>query len=380
MDSKIINLFQSPPTERSRLVEAHLTDIFKKAGWSVSTQRHSDTAPDMLIERNGIKYAIQIKIVSEARGDRVLPIWSQAYLETKYAAKNDQNPLPIILAPRIGRNLAMQLLDHAAKYAPDAAIGVLDTQGLRIFRGSGLDGLDSEAAQNRKLPAGKSPTPVNLFSDLNQWMLKVLLAAELPENLLTAPRDNYRNASDLSKSAKVSVMTAFRFIEQLDQENYLDRSAAGLKLVRRRSLFERWQSASRITALEIPIRYILRRTPEKEIERILFSNTCCLGLFAAADKLNVGFVKGVPPIIYVPKLTEECLMSIGNIRPAEKHEQADVILRQSATPKSVFRGLVKVGKIPVSDILQIWLDTSSHPTRGSEQAEFIHRTVLKDIF
>src|SRR5690606_8937964 len=112
--------------ERSILVENYLADIFNQAGWSVNPQGSvADSLPDMLITRNGTKYAIEIKIAPEARGDRILPIWAQAYLQTKYVAQNDEKPLPIIVTPRISRNLTKQLLDHAAKYAPDAAIGIL---------------------------------------------------------------------------------------------------------------------------------------------------------------------------------------------------------------------------------------------------------------
>ena len=51
-------------------------------------------------------------------------------------------------------------------------------------------------------------------------MLKVLLAPEVPEELLSAPREQYRNASQLAEAAQVSVMSAFRFVQQLQVEGY----------------------------------------------------------------------------------------------------------------------------------------------------------------
>jgi hypothetical protein len=36
--------------------------------------------------------------------------------------------------------------------------------------------------------------------------------------------------------------------------------------------------------------------------------------------------------------------------------------------------------LPVSDVLQVWLDTSAHPARGQEQADEIRRRVLKPLF
>ena len=48
------------------------------------------------------------------------------------------------------------------------------------------------------------PESAPLFSDLNQWMLKILLAPPLiPEGFLLAPRERYRNASQLAEAAGV---------------------------------------------------------------------------------------------------------------------------------------------------------------------------------
>ncbi len=49
---------------------------------------------------------------------------------------------------------------------------------------------DSEVARAAHRP--------DLFSDLNQWMLKVLIGQRLPETLIAVPRDPVRNASQLA--------------------------------------------------------------------------------------------------------------------------------------------------------------------------------------
>jgi hypothetical protein len=36
--------------------------------------------------------------------------------------------------------------------------------------------------------------------------------------------------------------------------------------------------------------------------------------------------------------------------------------------------------MPVSDILQVWLDVAAHPSRGKEQAEQIRRRFLSPVF
>lgn len=64
-------------------------------------------------------------------------------------------------------------------------------------------------------------------------MLKVLLAPELPEHLLSAPRERYANASQLAKAADVSVRSAFRFVQGLQEQGYLHEAPSALALVRR---------------------------------------------------------------------------------------------------------------------------------------------------
>ena len=57
----------------------------------------------------------------------------------------------------------------------------------------------------------------------------------------------------------------------------------------------------------------------------------------------------------------------------------DLILRQAPAPQSVFRGLVHANGIAVCDVLQIWVDVASHPSRGREQADLIRKRVLETV-
>jgi hypothetical protein len=68
-----------------------------------------------------------------------------------------------------------------------------------------------------------------------------------------------------------------------------------------------------------------------------------------------------------------------SLRPCEVGEQPDVLLRQAPAPNSIFRGMVRADGAPTSDVLQVWLDVSSHPARGPEQADLIRERVLDPI-
>jgi hypothetical protein len=265
-------------------------------------------------------------------------------------------------------------------YAADLAVGVFDFEGLRLFRGPGLEDLDAEpSAQPSASRAVSAPASRNLFSDLNQWMLKVLLAPELPEHLLSAPRERYRNASQLAQAANVSVMSAFRFVQQLQEEGYLHESAPSLALVRRQDLFARWQASSDRPVREVPMRFRLPGGPRAQLGKVLGGGRACLALFAAADALHLGFVEGVPPCVYVQRVQPSSLAAWKNLRPCEPGEAPDAVLRQAPAPQSVFRGMVKADGVAASDVLQVWVDVASHPARGREQADLIRQRVLDPL-
>jgi hypothetical protein len=207
----------------------------------------------------------------------------------------------------------------------------------------------------------------------------VLLAPELPDNLLSAPRGRYHNASQLARAANVSVMSSFRLVQQLQRDGYLHESRAYLSLVRREDLFNRWQAAVSRRVKEAPMRFILRGDQKSELKRMFRSGRACLALFAAASALHLGFVGGVPPYVYVQRLGPANIAAWKNIVPAELGEQPDLILRQAPAPQSVFRGLVRADGMPACDVLQVWLDVSSHPSRGREQADLIRDRVLDPV-
>jgi hypothetical protein len=267
----------------------------------------------------------------------------------------------------------------ARRYAPDTAAGVIDFGGFAMFRGPELEELNAEgrepASPVRRLLHGSG----GLFSDLNQWMLKVLLASEVPEALLSAPRGRYRNASQLARAASVSVMSAFRFVQQLQREGYLHESAGHLSLVRREDLFGRWQSLSDRSAKELQMRFVLPGNPQVQLREALAQVKACLALFAAADALGLGFVVGVPPCVYVERLQPGSLPEWRNLRPCEPGESPDVIVRQAPAPQSVFRGAVRSAVVAACDVLQVWVDVAGHPSRGREQADLIRKRVLRRI-
>jgi Restriction endonuclease len=387
---------------RAAKFESLLADVFQRAGWEVQRgARAGNREIDLLIARPPYQYAVEMKVASEARRDRVLPLLSQAILQAQAAARYESElsaPLAVIAASHIPESLLPAIREFAHNYAPDVAVGLFDLEGLCSFSGPGLESLN--APHVRLVKRGIVPMRASasqLFSDLNQWMLKVLLAPRIPEPLLSAPRLEYQNASQLAEASNVSVMSAFRFVRQLQEEHFLNAESHRLHLVRIDELMRRWQAASLRSLKDLPMRWILRRDPEQQLrdavrayqksaedpqksERVASPPPrICLGLFAAADALGAGFVHGAPAHLYIEKAHQQAIESLGLV-PAEAANRVDVFLRIPPAREAVFRAAVSRDGMPVSDILQVWLDVAAHPSRGKEQAEQIKRRFLLPVF
>src|SRR5512145_3061896 len=108
------------PSNRGRLAESRLAALFEGAGWHVR-RYPNDPGPDLVVRRKGIAYAVEIKSAPEGRGDRLVPLFAQAVLEAAHAAAQEAAPLAVVVAPRISRRAAEQVIAFAQRYAPDAA-------------------------------------------------------------------------------------------------------------------------------------------------------------------------------------------------------------------------------------------------------------------
>lgn len=359
-----------------------LAGVFADQGWSVALAPEVP-GPDLLVSKGRQRYAVELKSSSEGRADRVIPLLSQAILQAMHhaARSSGARPLAVVRVGRLTKTLRERASRFHAEYAPQAAIGLIDDDGGRWFEGAGLEGLNAEPKSHAARRKGALPKRGHdLFSDLNQWLLKVLLAPELPEHLLGAPRRDYRTAAELAEAAQVSAMSVSRFIKRLREEGFVDESGATLRLVRRAELFRRWQAAASRATPELPMRFLMPGAPREQLGKVVARHPeACVGLFAAASLLDSGHVADGLPWVYVRKLPEFPDQAWPELVEVSPGQPLQLILKQAATPESVFRGAVQVRGAWVSDILQIWLDVSSHPSRGSEQADHLARTVLAPV-
>ena len=367
---------------RGRAHAKALADVFGEHNWSVMIEP-GVPGPDLLVSKGHQRYVVELKSSVEGRADRAIPLLSQAILQAMHHAARfpAAQPLAVVQVSRLTRALCKHASRFHAEYAPHSAVGLIDDEGGRWFEGEGLEALNAEPKPSAARRKGSSPKRSHdLFSDLNQWLLKVLLAPELPEHLLAAPRGDYRTAAELAEAARVSAMSVSRFIKRLREEGFVDESGATLRLVRRAELFRRWQAAASRATPELPMRFLMPAAPREQLGKVVAHHPeACIGLFAAASLLDSGHVADGLPWVYVRKLPEFPQQEWQELVEVPPGEPLQLFLKQAATPESVFRGAVQVQGARVSDILQVWLDVSLHPARGREQADHLARTVLAPV-
>ena len=166
-----------------------LTELFRRSGWKAKREPSiGDKVADLLISRGNQRYIIELKAASEGRPDRLVPLLSQAILQARAYAQafpEPAAPLAVVAAPVISPSAANSLISFLSQFAPDVAVGILDREGFRHLRRArasknSMPHLPRRAHRQQPAP----PESAYLFSDLSQWMLKVLLAPLLPEDLL----------------------------------------------------------------------------------------------------------------------------------------------------------------------------------------------------
>lgn len=377
-----------------------MEDLFARAGWRVKRQPSSGGG-DLLVRRGRYEYAVEVKAAVESRRDRLVPLLAYALLEAHPLGQlpPGASPLAILVAPRLSERSIEELHQYAARVAPNVAVGVMDLDGRVEMRGPGLEGLKAVPVEPPLLKPDVLPRqPFDLFSDLNQWMLKVLLAPRVPLPLLSAPRESLSSAASLAAAAHVSAPSAFRLLRHLSENGWLD-EVAPLRLVRVPELLRRWRAAAARPCREIRMRWLIPGRSDQLRQAILGYNVeehrkaklsrisdssgnarprVCLGLYSAADALGFSHVRGVPHYLYLERLAPSVFNALG-LSMAQPGDRVDVVVRLPRWPQALFRAAVVQDGVLVSDILQVWLDVSEHPARGAEQADEIWKRVLKAI-
>jgi hypothetical protein len=331
-----------------------------------------------IIARHGSKHLlIEIKELPQTRIRNLIGQLAAGALQAKhYAKESNAVPAVIVFAPRIGQRAMQEAHSFMDRFLPEFAWGVIDKRGRIRFLAPKL-GIDIKSPFPRSNSQKSQLKDHLLFSDLNRWMLKILLLSEVDDSLWQGPRDAFFTPNQLRHVANVSLDKAYRFVRMLEKNDFLRRTPGGLRLIRLRELIDLWFSEERLRpARRIPARSILGKQPA--LKALVSSNSVeaisALGGFSACNALEVLHAPVDLMEVHI-RVSVEAFLERFKLETCDDGS-AQLRLIASKHRESIFRGAVDRDGIKVADVFQAALDVINHPARGLEQAEHIVGLIL----
>jgi len=396
----------SSPEASERRWARHLLTALVADGWAVQSEVQvpgpaSSHHIDVLACKGPLTYVIEVKGARDGRSATLTSLAAQGLLQArKFASTIPGIPMVVVGAPRLSPSLIQAIRQFLAEFGDGASWGVVDESGLLELHGPGLADMRARASPPRPRAPREAASRVlhgraDLFSDLSQWCLKLLLSHLLPAKVQLIAHglpvaQPLRNASELAKIARVSTPTAWRTVRTLQEDSLLLRSEP-LEILRTEVLMSRWQATNSRQRTDIRARWLFpsrtgaleRLSDVLRVPRARADETArprqALGLFAAAELHGHGYVRGVAPHLLHEDPSPGALERLG-LTMASPGERVDVFVRKPRFLEAVFRGVTSIHGVPVADILQIWLDVATHPARGEEMARHLATQVLSRIF
>lgn len=329
-------------------------------------------------ELPGARLVVEIKALAQLRVQDLVGQLAVGAVQAEHRiGKRGALPLVVVVAPTVGGRALQAAERFMASYLPQIGWAVLDRRGRVQLR---IPTLDIDRQRRSAPPAtGRGARPEGrLFSDLNRWLLKILLLSGLDRSLWAGPAGGIHGAADLQRAAAVSLDKVYKFLRLMERHDFLRRTPDGLRLVRKRELIELWFAQEKLRpARRLQARSLFGSRP------VLTSLAASgagreagvLGGFGACKALGVLHAAVDSTDLHIA-MPEEAFLKRFELERCDERD-AQLHLLRTNNPQSVFRASVVKGKVQVVDAFQAALDVITHPARGREQAEHIVELVLK---
>ena len=350
------------------------------------------------IFRKGAESAllVEYKCVHAYRALEFRSLIGDAILRFQHSVKNSNEPnirlLVAVLMGRMSKKAAADLQDYAQKYLPDLNWILLDEFGVGLIH---VDGKDEELAVSASFKKESVHCPVssqgNLFSPKNQWLLKVLLLPGIDQRYWGGPKQKPQSVGELAEVSGVSQPAVSAFINRAEQSGFLKRSSQGFIIQRHQELLEDWAYALKHKRRDqVGLRFLYENEPEdrflKKIRDYCNKSKSCdqglpivLGRHLACHLLGIGRSNVRSACLYASRPQEEILSAL-DLVVDESRSASSLVLVRAAFQKAIFDSSALIDDVPVSDIVQCYLDVYPSIDRGREQAEYIYQKVLGPYF
>ncbi len=301
--------------------------------------------------------------------------------------QTDESQLALVSAPEVTRAVETQLEKFVAEHASERAWGFVDDAGdaRLVIPEYDLD----ERKRNVIVEAGAArialtthPGSVtvgrnqSLFTDLNQWLLKVLILNHAPPEVWDRPRLELRGPADLSRTDWVDVSQgkAYQFAHTLKDMGYLVWKRGVFRLVEVERLLDSWLAVARS---QRPYRTPVRSLMGDDVRRVFESNSTQYAFAGAlaAETYGLRHVSESIEEVYVfdaiDELMEEAMLEVC------EDTRATFYLIRPTDRAAVERAVQLRENHRVVDLIQVALDSSRRRARGPEQADFVVSEIVR---
>jgi hypothetical protein len=367
-------------------VEALLTRLGLRVGRATdATRSRSSRDLDLLGHLDdGRSFVVVVKRLGTVRHEDLVGRLAVALLQAReHSGVTGAIPLVLVALPQLTSSAVSSATAFMNRHAPEVQWGLVSFEhGAYIHAPRlGVEYSDYQRARRHRGTPGPRAGQ-RLFTDLNCWMLKVLLLRDVEANWWAGPVASVSSIPALAQAANVSMPHAYRFAQTFQQADFLRVTPDGLTVVRREPLLRAWMEHHRLQPRTVmSARWTFGRPaslsdafPVANAGEGLLPPRIAVAGFEACRAHGV--LHTTVPGLEVHVEASSAKATFGrDLEPCATRD-ADVTLIVSRLVQSVFRGAVVRNDVRYVDILQAALDVSVHPARGAEQAEYVLGDVL----
>ena len=394
--------------------ERRILDLLKKRGFRLREKEvrlsvedvDRELGIDYLVHWKDRSFALEVKVVQKL-ADWLFHSLSHSILVLQAARRlKEWDSLLAIYADSLDLRIVRRLKGQIALYAPDLWWIVADANGNLVAHLPSGDEEEIGDLRKRERALGfhpesvgsspsffnshwsKQDSPMLSFSDLDQWLLKVLLFARSQAEGWGGPRGPIRNLAQLAKLASVSPPLVYRWAAAMERSGYLSKQRRRVPiLVSLNALLAEWRGRYRVSHNKQIACSSVFGDHSQESFRGDFLNRlrqlpvnappCALSGHQASWLYRLKHSDARSIHLYVSGESAGLMKHLQLVE--SQNAVAPVMLLEPRHIRSVFGGLSRIDGVPVCDILQVYLDLYYLPDRGREQAEFIHERMLEPI-
>lgn len=359
-----------------------IQSVFVHMGCTVTQLEHTKgSGVDFIVEIQGDRYAAMVKTLTSPRTEDVIGRFSTMILQSQRTHWPPETmPLLTVAVPRWGTPMADRIRSHMQEHAPHFTWALLDHVRGAIHLEPSTAGGESQPLvwySEAPLTTSRVKRNANLFTDLNMWLLKVLLYKDAPEPYRIDISSRIENPNHLSTLADVSRRTAYSFFKTFESMDFLRNTKnKGIHVVRRPALLEMWiQEATRTSPVKLHCCSSFGELDSwEDLLQRAGDMSFALGGFGACRMHGVLHTNASP--IWDVHIKGDILTfeSLWNLQACGENE-AQINFIESTRTGAIFRCINRRQALPMVDLIQSALDVAPLPGRGREQAEHIAELV-----